>query len=389
MDKLVLEKLLHLYKLVPQKPNDPFYTDNEMMISLVGNDEVQVDGDSSWLKFKNNISFPKSMEPNSSTIMNPIAVRKKLKELSEEIQRAGKFYYDASYLDQIISAEDFDKLCKEVPQVLPYETTFLQVCVRNKELIHGGLEGDVLTNNYLIKEVHDSAEIRNAKSHGHFKESDKYFSLSCYQYVHSEKMFSFNPLTVHYCIGAHGSVQKDKNALRNITVYQKHSLEEKRDADIPFTFWIDHESYDNKNWQDFYDQTEDENGVLSNPHLNREISINGGILQMLFVLLAFPQLCRQEEVKGKKPMVFGSMTPYKASELRRKPTWEHKTLVVNLTQEEKQIIDEARESGVQGKRFHAVRSHVRRLASGKMTIVKSHFRGDKSLGVIQKDYKIK
>jgi hypothetical protein len=29
------------------------------------------------------------------------------------------------------------------------------------------------------------------------------------------------------------------------------------------------------------------------------------------------------------------------------------------------------------------------LASGKMTIVKSHFRGDKSLGVIQKDYKIK
>lgn len=386
MDKLVLEKLLHLYKLVPQKPNDSYDPDNEMIIDLHGSEKVHVTADSSWMKFKHNVSFPKSMKPDSSVILNPIAARKKLKELSEEVQRAGKFYYDASYLDQIISPEDFGKLCKEVPQVLPFETTFLQVCVRNKKLIHGGLEGDVITNNYLIKEVHDSVEIQNAKSHGHFKENDKYFTLSCYQYAHKDKMFNFNPLTVHYCFGVHGSVQKDKHALENITLGHYEKGEGK---DIPFTFWLDHESYDNKNWQDFYDQTEDENGLLSNPALNREISINGGILQMLFVLLAYPQLCKQEEVKGKKPMVLESPTAFKDSDLRSKPTWEHKTLVVNLTKEEKQIIDEARESGIQGKRFHAVRSHVRRLASGKMTIVKSHFRGDKSLGVIQKDYKIR
>jgi len=377
MDKLVLEKLLHLYKLVPQKPNSNLYDGNVMEILPKGLTQLQIKSDSSWNKFLSNISVPRSMKQDVPVLLKPEIARKKLKEFSDEIQRAGKFYYDSSYYEHIISEEDFSKLCQEVPQVLPYESTFLQVAAP-----HAYYDG--MTYNILIKEVtEDSTAIRNAKSHGHFNEANKYFSLTCFTYFHNRKVFNFNPITMHYCLGVHGSVQKDENAITNIDDYAKKTV------DVPFTFWIDHECYENKDWQDFYDDSEDENGVLSNPMLNTEVSIYGGMLQMLFVLLAYPQLCKQEEVRGKKPMVFGSMTPFKDSELRRKPTWEHKTLVVNLTQEEKQIIDEARESGVQGKRFHAVRSHVRRLASGKMTIVKSHFRGDKSLGVIQKDYKIK
>ena len=377
MDKLVLEKLLHLYKLVPQKPFGIVDGDNDMAVYAKGHRELEVRSDSSWNKFYQNVSFPRSIKSDKTVLLKSDTTRKKLKKFSDEVQRAGKFYYDSSYYDQIISEEDFSKLCQEVPQVLPYESTFLQVVAPHN--IHGSI-----TYNFLIKEVsEETTAIRNAKHHGHFNETNQYFSLTCFTFFHDMKVFNFNPLTFHYCLGVHGSVQEDKNAITNIQNYAKETV------DVPFTYWIDHESDENKDWLDFYDNSEDENGVLSNPMLNTEISIYGGILQMLFVLLAYPQLCKQEEVKGKKPMVLESPTGFKDSDLRRKPTWEHKTLVVNLTREEKQIIDEARESGIQGKRFHAVRSHVRRLASGKMTIVKSHFRGDKSLGVIQKDYKIK
>lgn len=38
------------------------------------------------------------------------------------------------------------------------------------------------------------------------------------------------------------------------------------------------------------------------------------------------------------------------------------------------------------KRFHDVRAHMRRLHSGKLVPVRSHHRGDKTLGVVTKDY---
>lgn len=40
------------------------------------------------------------------------------------------------------------------------------------------------------------------------------------------------------------------------------------------------------------------------------------------------------------------------------------------------------------KRFHDVRAHMRKLKSGRMVPVKSHGRGDKTLGVVTKDYVI-
>ena len=104
-------------------------------------------------------------------------------------------------------------------------------------------------------------------------------------------------------------------------------------------------------------------------------------------MMHFPNLAEQQEVKGKKPMVLNSVSRFKGSELRRKPTWEHKTLKISMTQQEREMFETGKMHS-SGKRFHSVRKHIRRLASGKHTIVNSHFRGKKELGIIQKDYKM-
>ena len=41
-----------------------------------------------------------------------------------------------------------------------------------------------------------------------------------------------------------------------------------------------------------------------------------------------------------------------------------------------------------GTAFHSVRKHIRRLADGRNTFVKAHFRGAKSVGMVSKDYEI-
>ena len=50
---------------------------------------------------------------------------------------------------------------------------------------------------------------------------------------------------------------------------------------------------------------------------------------------------------------------------------------------------EGRRSGPQApKRRHGVRSHLRRLRSGKVVKVKAHWRGDEGLGIVESDYEV-
>ena len=44
-------------------------------------------------------------------------------------------------------------------------------------------------------------------------------------------------------------------------------------------------------------------------------------------------------------------------------------------------------SGIK-KKYHLVRSHLRRLKNGKVITIKAHYRGDESLGIVEKDYTV-
>ena len=107
-------------------------------------------------------------------------------------------------------------------------------------------------------------------------------------------------------------------------------------------------------------------------------------------MMSFPQITQQQKVKGVSPRVLESPAKYKFSELVRRPTWEHKTLVLDMYDRQ----SSGSTKGKNGKRssgtaFHSVRKHLRRFPNGKHNFVKAHFRGSKESGVIQKDYEVR
>jgi hypothetical protein len=109
-------------------------------------------------------------------------------------------------------------------------------------------------------------------------------------------------------------------------------------------------------------------------------------IKWLQVLLSYPSLANTNSVSGRKPIAYNKLGKFKASLMNALPKWEHKVLSVDMYSNGFSGVGNG---SARGKRFHAVRKHLRRLASGKSIFVKPHFRGDKSLGVIDKDYLIK
>ena len=109
-------------------------------------------------------------------------------------------------------------------------------------------------------------------------------------------------------------------------------------------------------------------------------------IKWLQVLLSYPSLANTNSISGRKPIPYNKLGKFKASSMYSLPKWEHKVLEVDMYSNGSSGVGNGL---ARGKRFHAVRKHLRRLASGKSVFVKPHFRGDKGLGVIDKDYLIK
>tara|TARA_B100000424_G_C22933258_1_gene496478 strand:- start:1397 stop:2407 length:1011 start_codon:yes stop_codon:yes gene_type:complete len=109
-------------------------------------------------------------------------------------------------------------------------------------------------------------------------------------------------------------------------------------------------------------------------------------IRWLQVLLSYPSLANTNSVSGRKPIPYNKLGKFKASSMYSLPKWEHKVLEVDMYSNGS---SGGGNGSARGKRFHAVRKHLRRLPSGKSVFVKPHFRGDKKLGVIDKDYLIK
>ena len=109
-------------------------------------------------------------------------------------------------------------------------------------------------------------------------------------------------------------------------------------------------------------------------------------IKWLQVLLSYPSLANTNSVSGRKPIAYNKLGKFKNSSMYSLPKWEHKVLELDMYSNGFSGVGNG---SARGKRFHAVRKHLRRLASGKSVFVKPHFRGDKKLGVIDKDYLIK
>ena len=357
MNKLVLEKLLHLYKLVPEKTN----VDLEINYDNEGNKSWN-QADDKWLNFVNATLLPEWK--TKKVTMEKQRTKTYLKKVSDQIQQSGKFFADLSYLKELLSDDDLMKLFTELPVVLPYQWTFFQ-CT------------DLFTvGDFTSFAQYNSADFK--KNTKKLKEETNEQKLTMNYLLHQENIDE--PIIRVFDFVYHTDVNK----------FQLDPVSYQIDLTDPNDYV--------KKFFYTYDPDLNQNGGFANQYINNgefvtqnwDNHIHKMVLDIaaLIVMLAYPQLSTTKDVGGKRPVALDSSAKYKVSELRKRPAWEHKVLNLNISDEEKRIIENERANPSKSKRFHAVRSHVRKLASGKITLVKSHFRGNKDLGVIQKDYKI-
>ena len=153
-----------------------------------------------------------------------------------------------------------------------------------------------------------------------------------------------------------------------------------------YSFWLDHSPF-----VDITDISADIEGndTYTNPSLNQTIARIVGMHQSLSMLLQFPQIVATEKVEGisHEQPIFEVRGNYKHSEMLFKPKYEHKILKLNLYDNATNEGGEANGNG-KARSLHAVRKHLRRLPNGKLTWVKAHFRGNREVGIITKDYEI-
>ena len=136
---------------------------------------------------------------------------------------------------------------------------------------------------------------------------------------------------------------------------------------------------------DYIDSSGNQNEEYGNQSLNDWVNFANAKIFKFLCLLHYPAICDQKKIKGVAPIIKNAVKDLKHSTLLKAPTWEHKTLKLNLRDE---IYQSEEGSGKTSKRFHSVRAHIRKCSTGKITWVRSHFRGDAKLGGITKDYKI-
>jgi len=100
----------------------------------------------------------------------------------------------------------------------------------------------------------------------------------------------------------------------------------------------------------------------------------------------FKEFCvRELKQKGLEPKQLTYQTGKPFPRDRVKPMYEHYLLDLNIPTE----CDDHTDGKAKKKRFHLVRGHLMRTPDGGFTWRKSHWRGNRKLGVITKDYNLR
>lgn len=335
MKKVIMEKLLHTYKeLDPNVQKVDKYSGESVLYAERASEHMT----KYW---RDPQHFNGTREAIDLT-----RVYKYFKSLSNEIQNSAKFFIDLK--GEGLTPEESQKIVEETPFIMPYESCFLQFDT-----------GDVVLNMIVLddnetdvdvrKSIEDEADIQ----HG-------IFHIAMFPYIVADNIFIFDP---------------------NIYTFRFNQ-------DDSYTFWLD-ETEENP-FGKFVDTQADASGMYQNKSLNQWTTNMSSMLITFFLLMHYPQITKTKKVKGIKPRPFvESRSRYKHSELMSKPTWEHKTLVLDLYGNDTDTNGTTNGARSKGTAFHSVRKHLRRLPNGRHTFVKAHFRGAKEIGIIQKDYEVR
>lgn len=114
----------------------------------------------------------------------------------------------------------------------------------------------------------------------------------------------------------------------------------------------------------------------------------GQIFQLLLIYFSVINLSNDLDIFEEKKVNGLKKQPHQNFSLASfisKPVYEHITLDINLNNKNYTNNGDGSQSK---KRLHGVRGHLRQLQNGKIVWVNSYKRGDASLGVITKDYKL-
>ena len=114
----------------------------------------------------------------------------------------------------------------------------------------------------------------------------------------------------------------------------------------------------------------------------------GQIFQLLLIYFSVINLSNDLDIFEEKKVNGLKKQPHQNFSLASfisKPVYEHITLDINLNNKNYTNNGDGSQSK---KRLHGVRGHLRQLQNGKIFWVNSYKRGDASLGVITKDYKL-
>ena len=363
MNKIILEKLLHTYKLIGEP--------NTKKREIDGKEYYVVDDFferffAEW-ELASHIDIDKIAKDRTVDGYRAIDYTlfyKHFRSFSNTIQESQKFYMDLTR-GSGLNEDEMEKIRPDISYHMPFEECFLQCQIAgihknapdgnnvNLSPIAQNNETDV-TMNLLVKEDNESEVVDVDGSI-----SNRLFHITCVPYIAHLKKFVFDP---------------------NVYSIKYHD-------DGSFTFWLQEDPELNP-WINTVDTQADSTGRYTNQSLNIWVQQISNVLCTFFAMMSFPQINRQKKVKGLSPRILESQSAYKFSELVSKPTWEHKTLVLdmydNVPRETGRKVH--REGGV---RFHARRKHLRRLPSGKYTFVKATFVGTKDKGVVSKDYIVK
>lgn len=111
--------------------------------------------------------------------------------------------------------------------------------------------------------------------------------------------------------------------------------------------------------------------------------------QLFFLnfLLTYKNITKEKTQNGRSNKSKLISKSYKNSEILQAPTYEHKTLTIDL-EDDKHYQEANSSTEYKPKKWHMVRGHLRKLASGDVTFVRHHSRGNAAIGTVTKDYKI-
>ncbi len=288
-----------------------------------------------------------------------------LESMSEEIQKANKFYIDFSNSNvaENLTEKEMKTVAEDIKIFLPYEKTFIQF--ETEHIIHSIWLQDFISlkRNKIFNWIEDTIGLKRILPR---KELPSYL------------MFQ----SVYYKINAYE--QKVGKRLGNKTLFdptlyviapdQKYWQEGKKTVNFG---WGVYPEFDTLHKDGYRGGTDSDEYKDLEEHTIK-------VWFLLNLLLSYPALSSTKTIKGKTGVHMGGTHGYKSSHLIGRPTWEHKVLKLDLYG--------SASGGHNGngspKAFHSVRGHLRRLAKGKVAFIKPHFRGSKQVGTVEKEYSL-